>query len=197
MTQTMLGVLARVVVAGAFVALGAIVTRSIFSETFRRLPGSDGAGSVVLRAGRGVWALGIVCGILVPLGLGWVAVFHPPILPGQMQPLIGLLVGFGLLGLSLLAAAARVWARVTPRGIEAQHFFGSVQQLAWDQMMSVRYSALRGALIFDGRQGEQVRVSIMAVGLPVLMEQMRAHLPQGLYEEALSRGLAQLGVISA
>jgi hypothetical protein len=175
------------------VVLTGIALRALFGETMRRAPAIDDDGTLRLRYGRGVWAVGVIAGVLIPLALLAVAVFAPPTKPGEMAPLVGLIVGFALLGAPVLLMAARTWARVSSWGIEARPTFGAATRVAWSDIVTVEYSGLRGALLFRAATGTTVSVPIMAVGLPLLLSEMRHHLRPDSYETAVERGLRQLG----
>ena len=172
--------------------LGTLATRAIFREPFRDEPPRDASGSTILRYGRGIWMLGIVAGVVIPGGLALMQLVAPTRRPDQLPWLIACIVMFALLGSLVLVPAAQFSARVGPKGIESRPRFGRGRSLAWERIATVRFSAWRGALVFESADGVRVRLPIMAVGLPLLLDEMQNHLPASLYEEAVQRGLGQL-----
>ena len=187
----MIRFLLLLLIIGVSVAAGA-ANRAVIGETFRKSADVGAAGAFELRLGRGAWIMGVVCGVVIPLALGWVALYRPPRSEGQMTPLLLLIFGFATLGWIILAAAAREWARVSLDGIEGRPMVGRTQQVRWEDITSVRFSSLRGNLTFYGRNGELVQVPIMAIGLPQLVEEMDARLNPAVYENALRRALGQI-----
>jgi hypothetical protein len=175
------------------VGLTSLALRALFAESFRRTPPADASGAVLLRYGVGMKAVGVVTGVLIPLALLGVALFAPPTQPGEMAPLLGLIAGFALLGVPIVVITFRGWARVSTDGIESHSPLGTRSRVSWSDVRTVEYSGLRGALVFRDGRGTVVPVSMMAVGLPALLGQMEDHLPRGMYEPAVKKGLQSLG----
>jgi hypothetical protein len=177
----------------ATVFLTGVALRALFGETLRRAPRIDDDGTLLLRYGRGIWAVGVIGGVAIPLALAGVALLAPPKRPGDMMAIVGMIVGFALLGAPVLLMAARAWARVSSWGIEGQPVFGAATRVAWGEITAVEYSGLRGALLFRDRTGAAVPVPIMAVGLPVLLSEMERRLRRETYAAAVEKGMRQFG----
>ena len=171
----------------------AFVMRAVFGEVLRRRPSTDETGGTLLRVGWGARIPALFFAVGTPVGFGLLWLSFPPG-PKRDMNLLGWasLAVMTAIGWLALVSCIRVWARISEDGIEAQSTFGAAQRVAWSDIREVGYSTLRGALVFHGASGECVRVPIMLVGLPALLEQLERRLPREMYEAAVSKGLQQL-----
>jgi len=169
-------------------ALGFLASSLLLSwllhDSVRPAAQAPGDGQLVLRYGRGVWAVGIVTGVLIPAFLVFLALKAGVKTPNDkaiFSSIMGVCLVFGTWFL-LEAAATRVILNDT--GLTLTTAWRRSRTLAWTDVTEVKFSSGNGWLVLRGRN-TVVRVSIMLVGFISAVEAVEAHLSVGLRRKAL------------
>jgi hypothetical protein len=130
----------------------------------RRAGGERGPGATVLRY-PGVWQVLAWTLLLVPLaGIFALAAFSPP-RPDDLKWFVGLVLGFGALGLALVLEIRGVAHRLRPDGLERVTPWRPRRFLPWSRLTVLRYSESMQSFRLVTDQGDGTWLSQYLSGL--------------------------------
>lgn len=142
-------------------------------------------GTFVLRYGRGILILGVVCGVLAPGAILALALGGSVKSRSDLFIVLGLLAFFAILGWWFILEARGTRIAVTAEGVEARSPWGKPKRLEWHEVREVKYAQTSGYLVLSGGAGVRIRISAMMTGLPTFVASMKDHLAPDLYRLAL------------
>jgi len=151
-------------------------------------------GSLVLSHGKLIWTLGILFGIVIPLGLAVIGLFAEARDPRDPYYFLALVALFGGIGVLLLLETSRHRVVISSFGIEHPTIWGNTKQFAWNQVTSVDYSSQSGNFVLHSHSGEKIRVNTYLQGIPSFFQYMSDHLPPPMYSEALRKAGRKLPI---
>jgi hypothetical protein len=173
--------------AGVTLILTSWLVARLFAEA-RRAPSVDADGTLILRYGTGIRVVGIVSGLVVPLGLLVLAWVSPPDDRGEVVAVASLLTFFLVGGGWMLLESRRAQIVVTAAGLTETTLWGQVRELPWAEVQAVRFSPGMGYITLTGDtvsgDRRRVRVSVLMVGVPALWAAMARHLTPERYADA-------------
>ena len=149
---------------------------------------------LVLSHGKLIWSLGILLGIVIPLGLAVIGLFAEARDPRDPYYFLALVALFGGLGVLLLLEAWRHRVVISSSGIEHHTIWGNTKQFAWIQVASVDYSSQNGNFVLRSYSGEKIRVHTYLQGIPSFLQAMSDYLPPHMYHEALRKAGRKLPI---
>src|SRR2546422_890931 len=155
-------------------------------------------GSIVVRYGRGmlavgmlwgvVLAVGMLCGVLVPIGLvGLVlkAGFRTPEDPYYFG---GMVVFFLVLGWWVLLESLKRRVIVSDSGLVSNSpWHREPTRLAWTEVAQMKFSPTSGQLVFVNRSGGKIRVGTLMSSLDQLITAARQRVPADVSRDALAK----------
>ncbi len=145
-------------------------------------------GSIVVRYGRWMLAVGVACGVLMPLALIGVAVKSGFRNPDDPYYFGGMVVFFAGVGWWMLLESLKRRIIVTDTGLLANSpWRGEATRFAWDQLARMTFSSAAGQLVFVDRAGRKIRVGTMMSGLDQLIAAARRHAPAGVPRDELAK----------
>lgn len=106
--------------------------------------------------------------------------------PGDGWLALGLVVVFAGGGLCLLNEARRR-VLLSSQGIEVLSPWRRTLRLPWLEVSSVTFSRFAREFTIRGRSGQRVRVSVVMVGMPTLVDHLRQCVPPAVYADALDQ----------
>ena len=145
-------------------------------------------GSIVVRYGRWMLAVGMLCGVLVPIGLvGLVlkAGFRTPEDPYYFG---GMVVFFLVLGWWVLLESLKRRVIVSDSGLVSNSpWHREPTRLAWTEVAQMKFSPTSGQLVFVNRSGGKIRVGTLMSSLDQLITAARQRVPADVSRDALAK----------
>jgi hypothetical protein len=141
----------------------------------RPVPSSD-SGTGVMRHERWVLCLGLLASIFF-YGL---AILSNTWMKNSSTTIWTTLafVGFGSLGIPLLADYWFAWHRIDERGIEYGSMFALRRYMAWSEVKCISFAPSMGWYVLESESGAKARVSILLSGLKGFASQVLDHVPR-------------------
>jgi hypothetical protein len=149
-------------------------------------------GKLFLREGKAPWVVTIVVFFLQPALFLELANRRGMIEPGDGRAMAIYVMAYVGPGVYIVANLARRWALVDGWGVVAQPLWGTVQRMAWHEVTEVQ--ARSWSLTLKSGPYKEIRISKYVAGLPELLQEVRAHVPDHICEDALQQMADKMGI---
>ncbi len=178
-------------VAAATAVITAFVLSWLFRQARKPVPAQPD-GTVLVTYGKGMLAIGLACGVLMPVGLVFFAFRVGFKRPDDVYYWAGMTAFFLLVGCWLLLEALKRRIVVSPSGVLAHSPWGQPKSIAWADVAQLGFSAIGGSVSITNRSKVTVRASLMMNGIGQLIAAARERAPANVSRAALDKVEARL-----
>lgn len=142
-------------------------------------------GTLRLRYTKVYWFVGILIGIIWPLVVTGLLLTLGYSSNQDLLAAIAVAALPSIVGIALLVSCIRTYVIVGESGIEVRTGFGSVKQMAWNDITKVRFSGWKLQFTLEGPYGASVHFPGGLTGMKEFVEMLRIHTSPNVHEQAV------------